>query len=188
MSLRWLPNAICIVRILLVFPIVSLLLRAQYDLALILIVVAGASDGLDGFLAKTFDWRTRIGGLLDPIADKLLVTSVFLTLTYLGSVPIGLAIVVVLRDLVIVLGAVVYQLLISPVRARPTRISKLNTACQLAFIVFTLTQLAFGWPPSISLTILGAAVVFTSVTSGMNYVLHWSRLAYQASHAAGRVA
>jgi cardiolipin synthase len=188
MSLRWLPNAICVVRILLVYPIVSFLLAGQYELTLILIVVAGASDGLDGFLAKTFDWRTRLGGLLDPIADKLLVTSVFLTLTYLGSVPIGLAVVVVLRDVVIVLGAVVYQVLIAPVRARPTRISKLNTACQLAFMVFTLTQLAFGWPPAISLMVLGAAVVFTSITSGMNYVLHWSRLAYQTRHAAGGAA
>jgi cardiolipin synthase len=180
MSLRWIPNAICIARILLVYPIVQLLLARQFDWALVLIVVAGASDGLDGFLAKTFDWRTRLGGLLDPIADKLLVTSVFLTLTFLGAVPVGLAIVVVLRDVVIVTGAVVYQLLIAPVRGRPTRISKLNTACQLAFIVFALTQAAFGWPPTISLTMLGAAVVFTSIASGMNYVLHWGKLAYQA--------
>jgi cardiolipin synthase len=180
MSLRWIPNAICVVRILLVIPIVDLLVARQFDLAFVLILLAGASDGLDGFLAKTFDWRTRLGGLLDPIADKLLVTSVFLTLTYIGIVPVGLAIIVVLRDVVIVLGATIYQLFIAPVRGRPTRISKLNTACQLAFITFTLTQAAFGWPPSISLTMLGAAVVFTSIASGMNYVLHWSKLAYLA--------
>ncbi|MBN1237703.1 MAG: CDP-alcohol phosphatidyltransferase family protein [Gammaproteobacteria bacterium] len=183
MNLRWLPNAICIVRIALVAPLVAALLAEQYVLALALLVVAGGSDAVDGFLAKTFDWRTRLGGLLDPIADKLLLVSVFLTLTHLGKVPLGLAVIVVMRDVVIVVGALAYQLLIEPLRAEPSAISKLNTACQLAFVFFTMTHAAYAWPPEISLLLLGAAVVFTSITSGLNYVLRWSKQAWRATRA-----
>lgn len=183
MSLRWLPNAICVFRIVLVAPVVLCLLRGQYALALALIAVAGASDAADGFLAKTFDWRTRLGGLLDPIADKLLLMAVFVTLTWLGHVPIGLAAIVVLRDLVIMGGALAYWLLIGPVEGRPSAISKLNTAFQLGFVLFTLTRAAFDWPAMISVTLLGAAVVFTSLTSGMSYVLEWGRLAWRRGRA-----
>jgi cardiolipin synthase len=182
MSLRWLPNAVCVVRILLVVPLVVALLHREFSLALWLIVIAGASDALDGFLAKTFDWRTRLGGLLDPAADKLLVVSVFVTLTYLGVVPPMLTVIVVMRDVVIVLGAIAYQLFVEPVQGEPSSISKLNTACQLAFIVFTMTNAAYDWPPQISLELLGAAVVFTSIASGLNYVLRWSKRAWLITH------
>jgi cardiolipin synthase len=183
MTLRWLPNAICVVRLLLVLPLVLLLIDEEYVAALALIVVAGVSDALDGYLAKTFDWRSRLGGLLDPAADKLLLVSVFLTLTYAGLVPLAVTVIVVGRDVVIVLGAVIYQLLIAPVEAEPTAISKLNTACQLGFVLFTISNVAFGWPPRISLLVLGAAVVFTSVTSGLNYVLRWSTRAWATRRA-----
>ncbi|HEU4617986.1 MAG TPA: CDP-alcohol phosphatidyltransferase family protein [Gammaproteobacteria bacterium] len=183
MSLRWLPNAVCIVRMALVVPLVVALLHREFAVALWLILVAGGSDALDGFLAKTFDWRTRLGSLLDPAADKLLVVSVFVTLTYLGVVPIGLTAIVVLRDVVIVLGAIAYQLFVEPVHGQPSSISKLNTACQLAFILFTMTNAAYAWPPEISLQLLGAAVVFTSIASGLNYVLRWSKRAWLVTHA-----
>ncbi len=178
MSLRWLPNAICVVRLLLVAPIVWLLVNERYAAGLALFVVAGASDALDGYLAKTFDWRTRLGGLLDPAADKLLLVSAYVTLTYAGLVPAALTAIVVGRDVLIVAGALAYHFLVAPVTGQPTAISKLNTACQLAFVFFTLTAAAFAWPPQISLLVLGAAVVFTSITSGLNYVLRWSRLAW----------
>lgn len=183
MSWRWLPNAICVFRIVLVVPVVATLLAGQHALALALIFVAGASDAVDGFIAKRFGWSTRLGGLLDPAADKLLAVAVFVTLTALGHVPAGVAAIVIGRDLVIVSGVVAYRRFIGPVEAQPTPISKLNTACQLAFMLFTLTQAAFGWPPQISLTVLGAAVVFTSLTSGMDYVVVWSRNAWRHAHA-----
>jgi len=184
MSFRWVPNAICIIRVLLVAPVVVCLLDERFIAALVLIVIAGASDALDGFLAKRFDWRTRLGGLLDPAADKLLLVSVFLSLTYLGRIPVALTAIVVLRDVVIVLGACSYQLLIGAVKGEPSAISKLNTACQLSFVLLTITQAEFGWPPRIALLMLGAAVVFTSITSGLNYVLRWSKRAWQMKHAA----
>lgn len=177
MSWKWLPNAICIVRVLLVAPIVLMLLDERYVAALVLIVVAGFSDALDGFLARAFDWRTPLGSLLDPAADKLLIVSVFLTLAFQGLVPLLLTIVVVVRDVVIIGGAAAYQWLIAPVEGEPTVISKLNTAFQLLFVLCTLTIAAFAWPPDFISTVLGAAVLFTSLTSGLNYVVGWSKRA-----------
>ena len=109
MKPRHIPNAICVVRIILVVPIVRYLLEERYGLALVLILVAGLSDALDGYLARRFDWRTRLGGLLDPAADKLLMFSVFVTLTWMGWVPIWFTVVVVARDVMIVVGTLVYQ-------------------------------------------------------------------------------
>lgn len=183
MSLRFLPNAISMARVLLVLPLVLAILEGRHSLALTLLVVAGFSDGLDGFLAKRFDWRTRLGGLLDPIADKLLLVSLFVALAYADLVPTELVAIVVGRDVVIVTGAVAYQLLIAPVMGEPAAISKLNTACQLAMTFLVLTHAAYAWPPEISLTVLGAAVVFTSVVSGLTYVLRWSVRAWRVAHA-----
>ena len=182
MSLRWIPNAICVGRILLVPPLIVELVAERYGTALILLIVAGLSDGLDGYLAKKFDWRTRLGGLLDPAADKLLLVSTFVALTYLRILPLGVTAIVVGRDIVIVLGALAYQFLIEPVQGEPAAISKLNTACQLGLVFFAMTNAAFDWPPRISVVMLGAAVVFTSLTSGLHYVLRWSRRAWRVAH------
>jgi cardiolipin synthase (CMP-forming) len=185
MSWRFLPNAICVARILLVVPLVMWIVDGRYDWALFLLVVAGLSDGVDGFLAKRFNWQTRLGGLLDPAADKLLLVSTFGALTYVGLMPLELTAIVIGRDVVIVVGAICYQLFIAPVEGQPAAISKLNTACQLAMLFFTLTSAAYAWPPSVSLLVLGAAVVFTSVVSGLTYVLNWSVRAWRVSHGAG---
>lgn len=182
MSWRFLPNAICIARIVLVAPLVAWIIEGRFAAALLVLVVAGLSDGLDGFLAKRFDWRTRLGGLLDPAADKLLLVSTFVSLSYVGLVPIELTLVVIGRDVLIVLGAVCYQFFIAPVQGEPSAISKLNTACQLAMLFFTLTHAAYAWPPEVSLVVLGATVVFTSIVSGLTYVLKWSARAWRVAH------
>ena len=177
MSLRWLPNAISLLRIALVAPILLLIIDGQYGFALALCFVAGFSDGVDGYLAKRFDWGTRIGALLDPIADKLLVAGTFIVLVYTDHIPLWLGVLVIFRDVVIVGGATVYNFLIRPVEGQPTRISKLNTALQLLFIIFVLSRAAFGWPDQITLTVLGASIVVTVVISGIDYVWSWARLA-----------
>lgn len=184
MSLRWLPNAICVVRILLVAPMAYLIVSQRYLEALAILIVAGASDALDGFLAKHFGWQTRLGSLLDPAADKLLLVSAFLALTHVGLAPAALTGIVIGRDVLIVMGAAIYQLLVAPVRGEPAAISKLNTACQLGFVFFAITHGGLGWPPSVSLVALGAAVVFTSIVSGLTYVLRWSRRAWLVAHGA----
>ena len=184
MTLKWLPNAICIGRVILVAPIVLMLLEGQYLAALALIGVAAFSDAVDGFLARNFDWRTRLGGLLDPAADKLLVFSVFLTLTYLELVPLFLTVLGVSRDIVIIAGAVTYQVLIEPIQGDASPISKLNTAAQFVFVISTLTGAAIQWPTPQVVMFLGAVVVFTSITSGLNYVVGWGKRAWRKTHVA----
>lgn len=177
MSLRWLPNAISIARIVMVVPILTYIVSGNYGLALILFFVAGFSDGVDGYLAKRFNWHTRIGALLDPIADKLLVGGTFITMFLTGLVPVWLAALVIVRDVVIIGGATAYNFLVRPVEGEPTRISKLNTALQLLFIVFVLSHAGFGWPDPIAITVIGAGVLVTLVVSGIDYVWAWTRRA-----------
>jgi cardiolipin synthase len=174
MSLSWLPNAISTMRIALVPPILILILQGDYGWALALFWFAGFSDGLDGYLAVRFGWTTRLGGLLDPAADKLLITGLFVTLANTGDIPVWLAAVVILRDVVIVVGALAYNCIVKPVPGEPTRISKLNTALQMIFVLFVLSHAGFGWPDEISITVLGAAILVTVIISGVDYVLSWS--------------
>lgn len=177
MSLRWLPNAISLLRILLVAPILLFILDGRFDAALALFFIAGFSDGIDGYLAKRFGWHSRLGGLLDPVADKLLVAGTFITLAYTQLIPVWLAVIVILRDVVIVGGATAYNFMVRPVQGEPTKISKLNTALQLLFLLFVLSRAAFEWPDRISITVLGASILITVVISGVDYVLSWSKRA-----------
>jgi len=164
-------------RIALVLPILYLILNNQFGWALALFVLAGFSDGLDGYLAMRFNWSTRLGGLLDPAADKLLITGMFVTLAWAGHIPVWLAAVVILRDVIIVSGATAYNFLVKPVPGEPTRISKLNTALQMLFVLFVLCRAGFNWPDKITITLLGASILVTVVISGVDYVWSWSRRA-----------
>jgi cardiolipin synthase (CMP-forming) len=174
MNLAWLPNAICIVRILLVIPLVLFLLAEQFVAALALVIVAGGSDALDGFLAKTYGWHSRLGSVLDPAADKLLVTSLFVTLAFAGMVPVALTVLVVGRDVLIVAGALIGARGVpGALRGSPSAISKLNTGVQLGFVVFVISHAAFAWPPALSVYFMGALTVFTTAVSGLHYLLCW---------------
>jgi cardiolipin synthase len=177
MSLSWLPNAISLLRIALVVPILTLILQGDYGWALALFVIAGFSDGLDGYLAVRFGWSSRLGGLLDPAADKLLITGMFITLAVTQLIPVWLAVMVILRDVVIVGGALAYNFIVKPVPGEPTRISKLNTALQMLFVLFVLSRAGFDWPDKITITVLGASILATVVISGVDYVWSWSRRA-----------
>lgn len=177
MSLRWLPNAISLLRIALVVPILLLIIDGRFDWALVLLVVAGLSDGIDGYIAKRFEWHSRLGSLLDPAADKILVAATFVSLVYSGLAPLWLAAVVILRDVVIVAGVILYNIFVGPMDGEPTRISKLNTALELLFIVCALARAAFDLPPEAVVTTVGAAVLVTVVVSGIDYVWSWTRRA-----------
>jgi cardiolipin synthase len=173
------PNLICVLRILLVPPVAVTLLSARYREALALIVVAGLSDGLDGFLAKRYHWQSRLGGLLDPVADKLLLTVTFVALAIQSLVPVWLTALVIVRDVVIVSGGLAYQWLVAPVQPEPSRVSKLNTAMQLLFLCLVVTAAAFpGVVPVVlidtSVLVAGAGVLVTGIVSGLDYVLRWS--------------
>lgn len=187
MSLRWLPNAITIFRIALIVPVVLLIENGRFGGALLLFLLAGLSDGLDGFLAKRFAWHSRLGALLDPLADKFLIAGTYATLAHIGQIPLWLAAIVVLRDVVIVGGATAYNFLIAPIQGDPTRVSKLNTGLELLFVIAVLSLAAFAWPPPLAVTVLGAGVLVTVVISGIDYVVAWSRRARTAGRSDGEL-
>ena len=174
------PNLICVLRIALVWPIVGTLIDGRFALALALVAVAGLSDGLDGYLAKRFDWRSRLGGLLDPLADKLLLVSTFVTLSWLGLAPVWLTAVVILRDFVIVSGGLVYQAVVAPLQPEPSRASKVNTAAQLLYVCSVIANHGFAAPPAQFLVAAGAAVLVTATVSGLDYVVRWAGKAARA--------
>jgi cardiolipin synthase (CMP-forming) len=184
MKLAWLPNALSLLRIVLVGPCVLALLAGRYDLTLAGFGVAAVSDGLDGWLAKRFGWTSRLGKILDPIADKLLLVSLYLTLTALGRVPLWLTAAVVLRDVVIVLGAAAYRYWIGYLEGHPTVVSKLNTLLQLIFVLLVIARAQ--WPdlPAAATLWLGAAVFVTTVVSGLDYVMTYARDAVRARRVA----
>jgi cardiolipin synthase len=183
-SLRWLPNAICVARIVLVAPVAITLVQGHYALTLALFAVAAVSDGLDGWLAKTFGWTSELGKILDPIADKLLLVTAFVTLAVLGLAPVWLMVAAVLRDLVIAGGATAYHLRFGRLDGGPTRVSKLNTLLQLSFVLAVIADAAWRGVPDPLVTLLGALTFVTTVVSGIDYVLTWSRKARQAARAA----
>lgn len=128
-----LPNLISIARLFLVPVVIVALVAGRWDLAFGCFVVAGVSDAVDGFLARRFDQRTELGAYIDPLADKALLVSIYVTLAVVGAVPGWLAVIVVSRDVMIVGAVMLSWLLGRPVEIRPLGVSKLNTGAQIAF-------------------------------------------------------
>jgi len=179
-NLRQLPNAITLARMLAVPPLMWLLVLERYPAAWWLALAAGLSDALDGLLAKRFGWFSRLGGLLDPIADKLLLAAGFVGLWLGGHLPGWLMALVLGRDGVIVAGAIAWHLLIGPVTAAPSRLSKANTVVQIAFVLWLLAGLAFAQVP-VSGQWLGVWLVAAlTAASGVDYVVRWTALARRA--------
>jgi cardiolipin synthase len=155
-------------------PVLILLLKEQeYAAGLLVFVIAGVSDALDGYLAKRLKVQSRLGAILDPVADKLLLVSTYVMLTLLGHIPFWLVLVVVFRDLLIVGGYMLYTSHAGPVKMRPSILSKLNTFMQLALATLVLAQQAAGldWPRMVDALVL--AVLITTVASGAHYLWSW---------------
>jgi cardiolipin synthase len=191
-SPRHIPNIISAIRILLVAPIAVALADRQLVTTILLFGVAALSDAADGFLAKRFGWQSELGAVLDPAADKLLLVTVFITLAYMKLVPPWLMAVAVTRDVVIVLGALLYRYWFGPLSARPSVVSKFNTLCQAAFILAVVGRAEFSVPPAWVVLVLGALVFVTVVISGIDYILIYGRRALSlakprgAAHAGDR--
>jgi cardiolipin synthase len=174
-----LPNAITLLRCLLIIPFTLALIAGDYLLAFILFVFAGASDGVDGYLAKRFGWQSQFGARLDPIADKLLLVTGFGLLTWLGQLPWWLFVVVLLRDVIIVVGAIVYHRVFGPFPMQPTMISKVNTVLQIGVVTAQLFSLAvYALPHWLHIGLI-AMTVLTTFASGADYVRVWSRRYYE---------
>jgi len=170
-----LPNIISFLRIILVAPIVWALLNNHYDLAVILFVIAGISDGVDGFLAKRFDWTSRFGGVLDAIADKLLLVSTFICLWLLAVFPLWLVALIIIRDVLIVVGGVIYNLKVEKFIAEPSVMSKLNTLLQIVLATVGVLSLGLLNVSAVMIDVLSWAVAITVVLSGFGYANTWGR-------------
>jgi cardiolipin synthase (CMP-forming) len=172
-----LPNLISLGRLLLVPLAISLILDGSYWAAFWVFVVAGISDALDGFIAKRFDRRTRLGALLDPLADKVLLVSVYVTLGIAGQIWTWLAVLVVFRDVMIIGGFLLIQAVAAmPKPTHPLFVSKVNTGVQVAMIGYVLARRGLGAEAGPMDLALGIAVAVTTVASGLTYLVRWARI------------
>jgi len=144
--IRFLPNLLTLIRLFLVVPIVLALLNRYYLLVLILFCIAALTDLLDGLIARKFDYKTRFGSLLDPIADKCLILSISVMLWYSNLLPWWLILVVVLRELILVTTICVYRIVYGPYQAKPLLLGKINTVLQLILIIIILLNELMGFP------------------------------------------
>jgi cardiolipin synthase len=178
-----LPNLITLGRLLSVPLAVWLIIEARYGVAFWIFVAAGISDALDGYIAKRFDRRTRLGALLDPIADKALLVGVYVTLGIAGQLPHWLVILVVLRDVLILGGFALIQATTAPQHLGPLFVSKVNTSVQIALVGFVLARLGLGIDEGTVTAILIAAAALTTVLSGLSYLLRWTLILTRSQRA-----
>ncbi len=139
-----LPNVVTLCRVCLVPVIFWLLVSGNTAAAFFAFLAAGLSDAIDGYLAKRFNLQTELGAYLDPLADKLLITSIYVALGVAGQIPSWLVIAVVSRDILILLGVMLVWMLGRPLHIHPLAISKANTAAQLTLAAVVLADAAFG--------------------------------------------
>jgi cardiolipin synthase (CMP-forming) len=171
-----LPNLITLARLCSVPVAVWLIVEERYGAAFWLFVAAGLSDALDGYIAKRFDRRTRLGAMLDPAADKALLAGVYVTLGLSGQLPSWLVGLVVLRDGLIVLAFALTQSFSAEKQVDPLYISKVNTLVQITLVGFVLARLGLAVEAELATSLLIYAAAATTVLSGISYLMRWARL------------
>jgi cardiolipin synthase len=169
------PNLITLARILLVPVLVWAIAAGEMLAAFILFVAAGISDAVDGFLAKRFGMTSEIGAVLDPLADKALIVSIYVALGITGAIPRWLVILVVSRDIMIVTAVMLSWFVGKPVPVKPLLVSKLNTVAQILFACLVLAGLGLGFNPGPLQPILMGAVAVLTLASVAFYVAEWVR-------------
>ncbi len=176
--LRHIPNAITLLRMVAAVPLAWSIGAGDYAGALAWAFAAGASDALDGLLAKRFGWQSELGGRIDPIADKLLLLAATLALVVAGDLPCWWLALSVGRDMVIVAGAVTYHRLIGPLVTQPSPLSKLTTVLQVALVLVVLAGAIVGGDAiAFAIRLLLWLASAATVGSGVHYVVTWSRRA-----------
>ena len=168
-----LPNLITLVRLLLTPMAVTMIVSQRFVAAFLIFVAAGASDAVDGFIARRYDLRSELGSYLDPLADKALVNSMYIALATIGVIWPALAILVVSRDLMILAAVLISWLLGKPVAIRPVWISKFNTLAQIAFAALALGLRAFGYDDSGLRDAVAWMVAASTLASGGVYIAQW---------------
>ncbi|HEY3679947.1 MAG TPA: CDP-alcohol phosphatidyltransferase family protein [Bradyrhizobium sp.] len=169
------PNIITLGRILLVPFIVWAIASNQLEIAFAIFIVAGVSDAVDGFLAKRFNMSSELGALLDPLADKALLVSIYMALGIWGAIPRWIVILVVSRDIMIVGAVIVSWLFGKPIPMKPLMVSKLNTVAQVAFAALVLGSVGFGFEPKPYDLVLMVLVTIFTLLSVSFYLVEWAR-------------
>ena len=169
------PNIITLGRIMLVPIIVWAIVSSEMEVAFAVFLIAGISDAVDGFLAKRFNMTSELGALLDPLADKALLVSIYLALGIWGDIPRWIVILVVSRDIMIVSAVILSWLVDKPVKPKPIAVSKLNTVAQIVYATVVLAALTFGWEIPLVIGVLMAVVAVLTLLSVAFYVAEWVR-------------
>lgn len=174
--LRHLPNLISVIRLLLIVPITMSILEGNYLQGILLFAIAGISDGLDGYLARKFDWISAFGTIIDPVADKLLLLAISIALTVLGHFPVMLLLLLITKDLVILGGVLVYTVMAGFPEIRPLFIGKVTTTVQLLLLGYILVTLIMANMPVLSTMtpILIWIVVSATLLDGCLYLWVWT--------------
>ncbi len=167
------PNLITLARMLMTPLAVSMIVSQRFLPAFLIFLLAGVSDAIDGFIARNFNLRTELGAYLDPLADKALLISIYVSLAIYAGLPAWLAIAVVSRDVMILVAVLVSWLMDKPVEIRPVWESKINTAAQIALAGFALGVRAYGVNPHPVQTYLEWSVAATTLASGGVYITQW---------------
>ncbi|WP_133770178.1 CDP-alcohol phosphatidyltransferase family protein [Enterovirga rhinocerotis] len=170
-----LPNLITIARLVIVPVVVVMIVQGLWPLAFVLFVAAGISDAADGIIARRFHLRSELGAYLDPLADKALLVSIYVTLSVVGILPSWLTILVVSRDVMIVSAILVSRLMDRPVAIKPLLVSKANTAAQIALAALVLGGMAAGLAPGWWLSLGMITVAVLTVLSAAAYLAGWLR-------------
>lgn len=179
MILKNIPNALTIMRLLFIAPFIVFLYNKEYAQAFYIFILAGFTDGLDGYLARSFNCQSSFGTFIDPVADKLLITASFIGLALIGKLPWWLVILVFLRDLTISVGVIAwFAFIVKKPDLKPIFISKINTVVQLLLVTLSLFELAF----SVSEMALDNTLIYlaaiTTFISFCDYVWTWGKKAY----------
>jgi cardiolipin synthase len=169
------PNLITILRFLLVPAVVLAMLNMRWDWAFAGFLVAGISDGVDGFIARRFNQQSKLGAYLDPMADKVLLVSVFVVMGFIGELPLWLVVTMVSRDALIICAVLLSTVMAHPVEMKPLYVSKANTAAQIVLAAVVLGELALGLhldPLRPALIILSGVLTMASAAA---YLVAWLR-------------
>ncbi len=169
------PNLITIARLLMVPIVVVMILLGDWPAAFIVFVIAGISDGLDGFIARHFNMRSEFGAHIDPLADKALMISIYVTLALAGHLPTWFAFLVVFRDVMILAAVVLSWLMARPMQIKPLLISKLNTAAQIGYASLILASKSFDIQLGIFNVLSLTIVSFLTLSSSAVYLANWLR-------------
>lgn len=179
MILKHIPNALTLFRLGLIIPFLMYLFHHEYTNAFYTFLLAGFTDGLDGWLARYFHWKSFFGSFVDPMADKLLIASSFISLALIGSLPWWLVILVFLRDISISIGVIAWYWFIQrQLDFEPTLLSKCNTTFQLVLVILCLFELAYFKFSPYLVDILIYLTAFTTTITYIHYGWLWCQKAW----------